>query len=77
MKPKLLGKQLRATILKALPGREGYGLRMPAYRYHGMLVYFSVYKGHIGFYPTPSGIRRFKNELSVYEVQRLRSIPAR
>ncbi len=40
---------------------------MPAFRFHGMLVYFAACKNHIGFYPMPSSIEAFKNELSVYE----------
>ncbi|MEO6550080.1 MAG: DUF1801 domain-containing protein [Ferruginibacter sp.] len=60
-------QQVRATIKKTAPEAEeliSYG--MPAYKYHGMLVYFGGYKNHIGFYPTPSGIEQYKRELSVY-----------
>ena len=31
------------------------------------MVHFAAFKSHIGFYPTPTGIERFKKELSVYE----------
>jgi uncharacterized protein YdhG (YjbR/CyaY superfamily) len=34
---------------------------------NGNLVHFGAFKKHIGFYPTPSGIEEFKDELSVYE----------
>jgi uncharacterized protein YdhG (YjbR/CyaY superfamily) len=34
---------------------------------NGNLVHFAAFQKHIGFYPTPSGIERFKGELSVYE----------
>lgn len=40
---------------------------MPCFALKGNLVYFSVAKNHIGFYPTPSGIQEFKDELSIYE----------
>ncbi len=61
-------EQLRATIMKAAPdAEEVISYQMPAYKYHGMLVYFAAYKDHIGFYPTPSGIEAFKKELSVYK----------
>lgn len=40
---------------------------MPAYMLHGPLVYFAAYKKHIGFYPTPSGISAFKDELADYK----------
>jgi len=61
-------EQLRSAILKAAPGAEEViGYKMPAYRLHGVLVYFAGYKGHIGFYPTGSGIAAFQKELSVYK----------
>lgn len=61
-------EQMRSTILKAAPGvEEVIGYKMPAYRLHDVLVYFAGYKGHIGFYPSGSGIAAFKKELSVYK----------
>jgi uncharacterized protein YdhG (YjbR/CyaY superfamily) len=30
-------------------------------------THFAVFKNHIGFYPTPSGIEKFKKELSGYK----------
>jgi len=61
-------KQLRATIKKAAPLAEeviSYG--MPAYKYHGILVYFAGYEHHIGFYPTASGIENFKKEIAGFK----------
>jgi uncharacterized protein YdhG (YjbR/CyaY superfamily) len=61
-------EKLRQAIKKAAPkAEEVISYQMPAYKFHGMLVYFAAYKNHIGFYPTGSGIIAFKNELSVYE----------
>ena len=61
--------QLRLMILKAAPGAEEViSYQMPAYKFHGMLVYFAGYDKHIGFYPTPSGMEKFKKELSVYKM---------
>jgi uncharacterized protein YdhG (YjbR/CyaY superfamily) len=61
-------EKLRATIRKAAPGaEETMSYQMPAFKFHGMLVYFAMHKNHIGFYPTPSGIEAFKKELSAYE----------
>jgi uncharacterized protein YdhG (YjbR/CyaY superfamily) len=40
---------------------------MPTFALHGNLVHFAAWKDHIGFYPTPSGINTFKNELSEYK----------
>ena len=40
---------------------------MPTFALKGNLVHFAAHKNHIGFYPTPSGIEAFKQELSLYE----------
>lgn len=61
-------KQLWATIREAAPdAEEAISYQMPTFRLKGNLVHFAAYKNHIGFYPTPSGIEKFKEELSVYE----------
>ena len=61
-------EKLRDTIRKAAPeAEETMSYQMPAFKFHGMLVYFAMHKNHIGFYPTPSGIEAFKKELSIYE----------
>ncbi len=61
-------EQLRATIVKAAPdAEEVISYQMPAYKYYGMLVYFAGYKNHIGFYPTASGIKTYKKELSIFK----------
>ncbi len=64
----ILLEQIRQTIKKAAPeAEEVISYNMPAYKSHGMLVYFAVYKNHIGFYATPTGHSQFKEELSVYK----------
>lgn len=40
---------------------------MPAYKYKKFFVYFAVHSNHIGFYPTTSPIKAFKNQLSDYK----------
>jgi uncharacterized protein YdhG (YjbR/CyaY superfamily) len=61
-------EQLRQTIKSNVPDAEELiSYNMPAFKYHGMLVYFAAFKNHIGFYPIPSGIETFKKELSVYK----------
>lgn len=51
---------IRAIIKAAAPeAQELISYGMPAYKLNGMLVYFAGYKAHIGFYPTPSGIKQF------------------
>lgn len=60
-------KELRAVIKAAAPGaEEKISYQMPAFWLNGSLVYFAAFKNHIGFYPTSSGIRAFKKELSIY-----------
>jgi len=61
-------EKLRQTIKAAAPkAEEMISYMMPAYKQNAVLVYFGGYKTHIGFYPTSSGIKAFKNELSAYE----------
>ena len=61
-------QQLRKTIKAAAPkAEEIISYKMPAYKYHGMLVYFAGYKNHIGFYAAPTGHEAFKKELSKYK----------
>lgn len=61
-------QQLRATIIEAAPeAEELISYQMPAYKYHGMLVYFAANKNHIGFYPTSTPIIAFKKELAGFE----------
>ena len=40
---------------------------MPAFKYHGMLVYFAAWTNHIGLYPASQGIKVFEKELATYE----------
>jgi uncharacterized protein YdhG (YjbR/CyaY superfamily) len=64
----LLLHQLRAIIKKAAPKAEeviSYG--MPAYKQEGALVYFAAHKNHIGFYPMPSSIAEFEEEVKQYK----------
>lgn len=59
---------VRQTIKKAAPNAtEVISYGMPAFRQRGVLVYFAGYKEHIGFYPTPSGIAAFQEELAGYK----------
>jgi uncharacterized protein YdhG (YjbR/CyaY superfamily) len=61
-------QQIRTTIRKAAPdAEEAIKYRMPTFVLNGNLVHFAAFKNHIGFYPTPSGIEEFRDELSRYE----------
>lgn len=61
-------QKVREIIKEEAPDAEekiSYG--MPTFTLKGNLVHFAAYKKHIGFYPTPSGIEKFKNEISFYD----------
>lgn len=58
---------IRRTIREAAPdAQEAIRYRIPTFILNGNLVHFAAFKQHIGFYPAPSGIEKFKRELSVY-----------
>ena len=60
-------EELRAVIKAAVPeAKEKISYQMPTFDLNGNLVHFAAFKNHIGFYPTPSGIEAFKQELSGY-----------
>ena len=62
-------KEIRATIKKEAPdAEEVISYSMPAFKYHGMLVYYAAYEHHIGFYALPSGNAAFKKELANYKM---------
>ena len=61
-------EDIRSLIRESAPdAEEGISYNMPAYKFHGVLVYFAGYENHIGFYPTNSGITRFTNEISRFK----------
>jgi len=60
-------QKIRQTIREAAPeAQEAISYQMPTYKLHGNLVHFAAFKKHIGFYPDPSGIEAFKDELAPY-----------
>jgi uncharacterized protein YdhG (YjbR/CyaY superfamily) len=61
-------QKIRMTIHGAAPeAQEKISYQMPTFFLKGNLVHFAGFKEHIGFYPVPSGIEKFKKELSVYK----------
>jgi uncharacterized protein YdhG (YjbR/CyaY superfamily) len=61
-------QNVRSTIRENAPeAQETINYRIPTFTLNGNLVHFAAFKNHIGFYPTPSGMERFKAELSDYE----------
>ena len=61
-------KEMQRIIKTTAKGAEGtLKWSMPAYSYKRILVTFAGYKHHIGFYPTPRAITKFKKEISKYK----------
>jgi uncharacterized protein YdhG (YjbR/CyaY superfamily) len=61
-------KKVRETIRKAAPeATETIKYQMPTYVLEGNLVHFSANKHHLGFYPSPSGLTAFSEEISAYK----------
>ena len=64
----LILQEIRQVIKEAAPeAEEKISYQMPTFYLYGNLVHFAAYKNHIGFYPTPSGIEAFKDELSKFK----------
>ena len=65
-------KLLRKTIKAAAPtAEEVISYNMPAFRFHGMLVFYAVFTKHIGFFPGSSAINTvFKEELVNYKTSK-------
>jgi uncharacterized protein YdhG (YjbR/CyaY superfamily) len=60
-------RKVRATVTQAAPGaQEAIKYQMPTFVLHGNLVHFAAFKKHLGFYPAPTGVEAFKQELSAY-----------
>ena len=59
--------ELRSTIRQCAPqATEKISYRIPTFHLNGNLVHFAAFERHIGFYPGPSGIARFREELARY-----------
>lgn len=59
---------LRAIILELIPdAEEVISYQMPTYKLTENVVHFAGYEKHIGFYPTPSAIEKFKHEFGTYK----------
>ncbi len=60
-------EKVRATIRQAAPdAKEVISYQMPAFRQHGILVYFAAWKKHIGLYPPISGDKTLEKAVARY-----------
>ena len=59
---------LRRVIQEEAPeAQESIKYQIPTFVLNGNLVHFAAFPHHIGFYPVPSGITAFQQELAVYK----------
>ncbi len=64
-------RQVYEIIKKIVPTateRISYG--MPTFYLNGNLVHFANMKQHLGFYPTPSAIKKFQTDLKDYKTSK-------
>jgi uncharacterized protein YdhG (YjbR/CyaY superfamily) len=58
---------IRTTIRSVAPdAEEVISYQMPAFRQHGILVYFAAWKEHIGLYPPISGDAEIEKAVALY-----------
>jgi uncharacterized protein YdhG (YjbR/CyaY superfamily) len=61
-------QKIRRLIQKAAPdAQETISYQMPAFKQHGILLYFAAFKHHIGLYPPVRGDARLEKALAPYE----------
>ena len=60
-------QSLRQIIKASAPDAlEKISYQMPTFELQGNLVHFAAFKKHIGFYPAPSGILEFQEDIKEY-----------
>ena len=60
-------QKVRETIRRAAPdAQEVISYQMPAFRQHGILVYFAAWAKHIGMYPPISGNKTLEKAIARY-----------
>src|SRR5271157_621261 len=60
-------QKVRTTISSAAPeAKETISYQMPAFKLHGMLVYFAAWEKHIGLYPPISGDKSLEKAIARY-----------
>jgi uncharacterized protein YdhG (YjbR/CyaY superfamily) len=60
-------EHVRASIRHAAPeAKETISYMMPAFKQHGILVYFAAWKKHVGLYPPISGDKALEKAIARY-----------
>lgn len=64
-------EEMRKILREEAPeAQEKISYGMPTYYLFGNLVHFAGYANHLGFYPTPSGIKNFMDEIQNYKTSK-------
>jgi uncharacterized protein YdhG (YjbR/CyaY superfamily) len=62
-------EKLRRTIKTAAPkAKEDIRYKIPAYEYHGPLVFFAAYRDHCSFFGGKSILKTFRKELKPFQI---------
>lgn len=60
-------EEVRGIVRSAAPdATEKISYGVPTFHLNGNLVHFAAFERHLGFYPTPSAIEAFRDELAEY-----------
>lgn len=60
-------QKIRSTVKQAAPeAEETISYRIPAFKFHGILVYFAAFKNHIGLYPPVRGDAKLEKSVAIY-----------
>lgn len=61
-------RKLRSTIRRAAPppAEEIISYQIPAFRLHGILIYFAAFKNHIGVFPPIRGDAKLEAAVAKY-----------
>ena len=66
--------EIRQTIKKAVPeAEELISYQMPAFRYHGMLVWFAAFNHHYSIFIPRQILNLFQEELKPFELSKSKS----
>lgn len=61
-------QEIRQIIHEAVPeAEEVISYQIPAFKHHGMVLYFSAYAKHSAIASTPDTIEHFHDEISAYK----------
>lgn len=63
---------MRTVIRSAVPreARETISYRIPAFKHHGILVWFAAFSDHCSLFPTAAVIEAFQKELKSFQTSK-------